>query len=113
MLKRRGRYATSSACSRASPSRQQAAAFASTSVALTKDLDTHKPLKTTLTGRALLNAPAFNKGTAFTLSERKDFRLAGLLPCGIQTLEEQVDRAYQQYTALNSDILRNSFMTSL
>lgn len=91
----------------------QRANFGTSRIARTEDLDTHKPLRTTLTGRALLNAPSFNKGTAFNASERQAFGLEGLLPSGVQTLDEQVHRAYQQYCALSSDLLRNSFMTSM
>lgn len=54
-----------------------------------------------------------NKGTGFTAAERKEFKLHGLLPSNVQTLEEQVERAYEQYTRRESDILKNSFMTSL
>lgn len=54
-----------------------------------------------------------NKGTGFTAAERKEFKLHGLLPSNVQTLEEQVERAYEQYTSRSSDILKNSFMTSL
>lgn len=54
-----------------------------------------------------------NKGTGFTAAERKEFKLHGLLPSNVQTLEEQVQRAYEQYSSRSSDILKNSFMTSL
>jgi malate dehydrogenase (oxaloacetate-decarboxylating) len=54
-----------------------------------------------------------NKGTAFTSVERKNFKLYGLLPPNVQTLEEQVERAYEQYSSRPSDILKNTFMTSM
>lgn len=87
--------------------------FSSSKAALTADLNTTRPQRTSLTGRALLNAPTFNKGTAFTTEERKTFGLEGLLPSGVHSLEEQVHRAYEQYRSLGSDLLRNSFMTSM
>ena len=37
-----------------------------------------------------LHDPALNKGTAFTEAERDALGIRGLLPPGIQTLEEQV-----------------------
>ncbi|MBF1261270.1 MAG: hypothetical protein HXM39_08270, partial [Lachnoanaerobaculum sp.] len=37
----------------------------------------------------ILNNPFLNKGTAFTLEERKELGLVGVLPPYVQTLEEQ------------------------
>ncbi|KAE9989776.1 hypothetical protein EG327_002243 [Venturia inaequalis] len=76
-------------------------------------LSTSGPQECALTGQALLRDPYMNKGTGFTAAERKEFKLHGLLPSNVQTLEEQVERAYEQYTSRSSDILKNSFMTSL
>ncbi|WP_204356484.1 hypothetical protein [Clostridium acetobutylicum] len=42
-----------------------------------------------LKGLELLRNPFLNKGTAFTLEERKKYDLTGLLPCAVMTLEEQ------------------------
>ena len=39
-------------------------------------------------GLAVLNSPLLNKGTAFTMEERKALGLTGLLPPDISTLEE-------------------------
>ncbi|KAF8215808.1 hypothetical protein K438DRAFT_1914729 [Mycena galopus ATCC 62051] len=44
----------------------------------------------------LLNNPRFNKGTAFTVAERKAFGLTGRLPSRVNTLDEQCERAYAQ-----------------
>lgn len=76
-------------------------------------LSTHKPLECALRGTVLLNHPFFNKGSAFTREERRDFKLSGLLPQSIQTLEQQVQRAYQQYTARADDLAKNTFLTSM
>jgi malate dehydrogenase (oxaloacetate-decarboxylating) len=64
-------------------------------------------------GTALLKTPYFNKGTAFTKEERHTFKLHGLLPSNVQTLDEQVQRAYDQYQSRSDDLAKNTFMTSL
>ena len=64
-------------------------------------------------GTALLRSPYLNKGSAFPPNEREDFKLQGLLPPNVQTLEEQVRRAYQQYSSRQDDLAKNTFMTSM
>ncbi|KAF7302697.1 Malic enzyme [Mycena chlorophos] len=66
-----------------------------------------------LRGDALLNSPRFNKGTAFTLAERKAFGLTGRLPSRVNTLDEQCERAYAQLEIRDSPIHKNSFLQSL
>lgn len=66
-----------------------------------------------LRGSALLNTPYFNKGTAHPHAERDEFGLNGHLPEGAQSLEQQVKRAYQQYSSRPGDLAKNTFMTSL
>lgn len=61
----------------------------------------------------MLRTSYFNKGTAFTAEERATFKLHGLMPDNVQTLDEQVRRAYEQYKSRTSDIAKNTFMTSL
>ncbi|KAK4160188.1 putative mitochondrial NAD-dependent malic enzyme precursor [Cladorrhinum sp. PSN259] len=76
-------------------------------------LSTSGPLECALKGTVLLNHQHFNKGSAFPPDERRDFELAGLLPPGVQTLEQQVQRAYEQYSARSDDLAKNTFLTSL
>jgi malate dehydrogenase (oxaloacetate-decarboxylating) len=71
------------------------------------------PLKVPFTGRLRLDSPFYNKGTCFSSEERVDLHLKGLLPTNIQTLDEQVNRAYQQYSAQPDDLSKNTFMTSM
>lgn len=61
----------------------------------------------------LLKSPHFNKGSAFTAEERSTFEIHGRLPANVQTLEEQVTRAYQQYSARRDALAKNTFMTSM
>lgn len=67
----------------------------------------------TFQGMAVLHNSYFNKGSAFTDDERKAFKLHGLLPPNIQTLDEQVRRAYDQYSSRKDDLAKNTFMASV
>lgn len=64
-------------------------------------------------GHALLHSSYFNKGSAFSKEERHAFHLHGILPPNIQTLDEQVARAYEQYSARPNDLAKNTFMASM
>ncbi|KAG7451974.1 uncharacterized protein BT62DRAFT_926176 [Guyanagaster necrorhizus] len=66
-----------------------------------------------LRGDAILTSPRWNKGTAFTLTERKAFGLTGRLPYRVNTLDEQCKRAYDQLQSRHSPIRKNSFLQSL
>jgi malate dehydrogenase (oxaloacetate-decarboxylating) len=66
-----------------------------------------------LQGNSLLRSPYHNKGSAFTAEERQEFILHGKLPPNIQTLDEQVRRAYQQYRTRPDALAKNVFMTSM
>ncbi|KAG1763865.1 hypothetical protein EDD22DRAFT_1050017 [Suillus occidentalis] len=69
--------------------------------------------KVALRGDTLLTSPRWNKGTAFTKEERKDFGLTGRLPSRINTIDEQCERAYDQLHSRESPIQKNSFLQSL
>ncbi|KAK8853220.1 hypothetical protein IAR55_003922 [Kwoniella newhampshirensis] len=71
------------------------------------------PLKVALKGPEILNNPRFNKGSAFSREERDEFGLRGRLPYAVDTLEDQVKRAYEQFKARPSDIQKNSFLQSM
>lgn len=64
-------------------------------------------------GSALLENTQFNKGSAFPTKERDAFKLHGLLPPNIQTLDEQVRRAYEQYSSRPDELSKNTFMASM
>ncbi|CDO94906.1 unnamed protein product [Kluyveromyces dobzhanskii CBS 2104] len=71
------------------------------------------PIECPLEGFQLLNSPLFNKGSAFTSEERKAFGLVGLLPPQVNSLDEQVERAYRQLRYLKTPLAKNDFMTSM
>jgi malate dehydrogenase (oxaloacetate-decarboxylating) len=69
--------------------------------------------KVALRGEALLHSPRWNKGSAFTQKERKDFGLVGRLPQDVNSLEEQCTRAYAQLENHSTSIGKNSFLQSI
>ncbi|BBH52198.1 NAD-dependent malic enzyme [Fluviispira sanaruensis] len=75
--------------------------------------DGQKYYEVTLKGKQLLLNSFLNKDTAFTYDERSEFKLDGLIPNVIETLDEQVVRVYGQYLKKESDIERNIFLTQL
>jgi malate dehydrogenase (oxaloacetate-decarboxylating) len=64
-------------------------------------------------GVRILNNPALNKGTAFTEEERTALGLHGLLPSQVETLEEQVVRAYEAYQRKDDDLERHIYLRAL
>jgi malate dehydrogenase (oxaloacetate-decarboxylating) len=66
-----------------------------------------------LRGMDLLNQQDLNKGTAFTEEERTEFGLHGLLPPHIETLDEQVARAYEAYQKKDDDLERHIYLRAL
>ena len=58
----------------------------------------------------ILNDPFLNKGTAFTVEERKEFGLIGTLPAKVQTLQEQADQAYGQFKSKSSQLEQRQFL---
>lgn len=70
-------------------------------------------IETPLSGHDLLGCPELNKGCAFTLEEREQFQLHGLLPFRVETLSEQVGRMYAQYHGLQSALRKNIYLNAL
>jgi malate dehydrogenase (oxaloacetate-decarboxylating) len=68
---------------------------------------------TQLRGLQLLRDPALNKGTAFSLEERRTLGLEGLLPEQVETLELQVERSWQHFNSLSSPLEQFSFADTL
>ena len=65
------------------------------------------------TAQEILNDPFINKGTAFTLEERKALNLVGVLPTVVQTLEEQTEQTYKEYQKKVSDLEKRIYLMTL
>src|SRR5271163_2447552 len=66
-----------------------------------------------LHGVSLLNRPILNKGTAFTQDERNELGLHGLLPPHVESLDQQVARAYEAYRRKDDDLERHIYLRAL
>ncbi len=64
-------------------------------------------------GPTLLETPLLNKGSAFSQSERENFNLAGLLPPRYETIEEQVERCYQQYSSFSDNLNKHIYLRAI
>jgi malate dehydrogenase (oxaloacetate-decarboxylating) len=64
-------------------------------------------------GMELLNHQCWNKGTAFTNDERSKFGLHGLLPPYVETLDQQLVRAYEAYKRKDDDLERHIYLRQL
>ena len=64
-------------------------------------------------GMDLLNRQGLNKGTAYTEDERRKLGLHGLLPPHVETLDEQVVRAYGAYQRKDDDLERHIYLRAL
>lgn len=64
-------------------------------------------------GLAILRDPIRNRGIAFTHGQRAELGLAGLLPPGVQTLEQRAVRAYSRFLGQPTPLARNTFLEAL
>ncbi len=70
-------------------------------------------IETSICGKLLLTTPQLNKGTAFTYDERQIFGLLGKLPNRVESLDEQVKRAYFQFLSYSSRLQQNIYLNNL
>ncbi|MGT2798808.1 malolactic enzyme [Streptococcus intermedius] len=66
-----------------------------------------------MTAHDILNNPFLNKGTAFTLEERKELGLIGLLPPCVQTIEEQATQTYAQMQTKVNNLEKRLFLMEI
>jgi malate dehydrogenase (oxaloacetate-decarboxylating)(NADP+) len=66
-----------------------------------------------LRGIDVLSNPTLNKGTGFTQKERKDLGLIGLLPAGIETIDQQVERVLGHLAQKPTDLERYIYLIGL
>jgi malate dehydrogenase (oxaloacetate-decarboxylating) len=64
-------------------------------------------------GPSLLEAPLLNKGSAFSAQERVSFNLTGLIPPRYESIEEQVERAYMQYSSFDEPINKHIYLRTI
>jgi malate dehydrogenase (oxaloacetate-decarboxylating) len=64
-------------------------------------------------GPSLLETPLLNKGSAFSEVERKAFNLMGLLPPRYECIDEQVERAYMQYSSFTDPLNKHIYLRNI
>lgn len=64
-------------------------------------------------GPVLLEFPLLNKGSAFSLEERSNFNLLGLLPEVVESIEEQAERAWIQYQGFKTEIDKHIYLRNI
>ena len=77
------------------------------------DSENNRYMEVSINGMLLLRLPAANKGTAFTLQERIDLGLDGLLPPLVTGIEQQIERLYSSYQKLPDDISKYQFLRAI
>ncbi len=70
-------------------------------------------LPVSVKGRALIDDSILNKGTCFSLAERIELGLDGLLPPASLTIEQQLTRVYENYKRQPDDISRYLYLIAL
>ncbi|MDO6427455.1 NAD-dependent malic enzyme [Thalassotalea sp. 1_MG-2023] len=72
-----------------------------------------RPLYIPYSGPNLLETPLLNKGSAFSREERKQFNLTGLLPPSYETIDEQVERCYMQYSSFRTNLNKHIYLRAI
>jgi len=78
-----------------------------------KDSQGNEYMEVYLEGIALLRLVLSNKGTSFTMEERVELGLDGLLPPQVNTLEQQVDRVYKGYLRVSDPLGKYQYLRAV
>ena len=62
------------------------------------------------TGFAVLSDPLLNKGTGFSLEERQQLGLVGLLPAAVQSIDQQEKEVYERFDAEPTDLAKRIYL---
>ncbi|TDL25719.1 hypothetical protein BD410DRAFT_813441 [Rickenella mellea] len=76
-------------------------------------MNSNQTFRVALRDEGIITSPRWNKGTAFTDEERRQFGITGRLPFRVNSLEDQCARVYDQLKTHESDLRKNAFMQSL
>jgi malate dehydrogenase (oxaloacetate-decarboxylating) len=71
------------------------------------------PLRVAERGRAVLANAFLNRGTAFTIDQRRALGLIGLLPSGVASMDRQLRRVYAQYQRQPTPLAKNVYLSNL
>lgn len=77
------------------------------------DKQQQDPIYIPYAGPTLMSVSLLNKGTAFSEQERRDFNLTGLIPHHFETIEEQAERAYLQYSSFDEPINKHIYLRTI
>ncbi len=78
-----------------------------------EDRDSHDDAARIHRGRDILNDPMRNKGTAFTLAEREELRIEGLIPPAVETIEEQLGRTLLEFERAEGSLAKHIYLRAL
>jgi malate dehydrogenase (oxaloacetate-decarboxylating) len=72
-----------------------------------------EPLHVAERGIQVLANPLLNKGTAFTIVERDELGLHGLVPTNVETIEQRADRVRSQLALAESDLAKYALLRNV
>ncbi|QUM82065.1 NAD-dependent malic enzyme [Moritella sp. 5] len=74
---------------------------------------TNRPLYLPYAGSTLLETPLLNKGSGFSAIERLSFNLTGLIPPMVESIQEQSERAYKQFSGFESAMDKHVYLRNI